>query len=153
VVFVNEASLKHLSGGSTGNAEKLCQDPKIKAAALKELNATGKKAGFRSLEVGRGVVSRKLMMTLASADAAGGDPDAGRVDAAEWAADCGPEASGADRLGRAEASKPGSQRKQIFEHYKDQIKACCMFVSDYSSSLTPCRNRSLIGGRNRFYAL
>jgi long-chain acyl-CoA synthetase len=30
--------------------------------------------------------------------------------------------------GTYDSSKPGAQRKQIFEHYKDQIKACCMFV-------------------------
>lgn len=39
--------------GKDADLEELCSDPKVKSAALKELNNTGKAAGFKSLEVRR----------------------------------------------------------------------------------------------------
>lgn len=50
VIFPHEANLKKLTG-SNGDLEEMCNDPKVKDAALKELNATGKKQGFKALEV------------------------------------------------------------------------------------------------------
>lgn len=37
--------------GQNANLEQLCSDPEVKSLALQELRATGKKSGFKPLEV------------------------------------------------------------------------------------------------------
>lgn len=50
VIFPHEGNLKRMAG-QNADLEHLCSDPKVKRMALQELISTGKKSGFKQLEV------------------------------------------------------------------------------------------------------
>jgi len=54
-VLVHEANLR-AALSTDKDAETLCKDTKVRDAALKQLNETGKKAGFRTLEMLQDVI-------------------------------------------------------------------------------------------------
>lgn len=105
IVFAHEGNLKQLVQekglvkGSQEDLAAICADEGVRKAVLAEINAVGKKAGFKPLEVsiraracavGREKSELTGLVSIPSslADLANGGPHRGGVDASEWFDNC-----------------------------------------------------------------
>jgi long-chain acyl-CoA synthetase len=56
IIIPNEQHLRHALGGRQDPMPDLCNDKGVKDLMLKECNASGKKAGFKSMEMLEAVI-------------------------------------------------------------------------------------------------
>ena len=91
VIFPHEANLKSAAGKSD-DLETLCNDKEVQKVALRELNASGKKAGFKQMEVNSTMTALYPLahMSLTAPTECG--PDTRGMDASERSLDGSAEA-------------------------------------------------------------
>ena len=91
IIFPHEANLKSAAGKSD-DLETLCNDKEVQKVALRELNASGKKAGFKQMEVNSIMKTLYLLahMSLTALTECG--PDTRGMDASERSFDGSTEA-------------------------------------------------------------